>query len=420
MNLNENELLRFTTAGSVDDGKSTLIGRLLYDSKSIFEDQLEAVKTSSEKKGFDYIDLSLLTDGLRSEREQGITIDVAYRYFTTPKRKFIIADTPGHIQYTRNMVTGASTANLAIILIDARKGLVEQTYRHAYIASLLKIPHLVVCVNKMDLVEFDQDVYTRIVADFEAFSSKLEIRDIQYVPISALFGDNVVDRSEKTPWYNGGTLLHILETVHIGSDHNHIDFRFPVQWVIRPQTLEHQDYRGYAGRVASGVVKKGDKVVALPSGFESTVSSIDFNGQSLGEAYAPMSVTIKLEDEIDIGRGDMIVHADNPSEQSQEINVMLCWMNQRKATIRNRYILKHTSAETKAILKEIQYTVDINTMEQHAGDAGSVLNMNDIARVQLRTANPLFFDSYNKCRQTGSVILIDEGTYETVAAGMIV
>jgi sulfate adenylyltransferase subunit 1 len=419
MHINKsNELLRFTTAGSVDDGKSTLIGRLLYDSKAIFEDQLEAVRNSSERKGFDYVDLSLLTDGLRSEREQGITIDVAYRYFTTPKRKFIIADTPGHIQYTRNMVTGASTANLAILLIDARKGLIEQTYRHSFIASLLKIPHVVVCVNKMDLVNYSEDVYDKIVDDFKAFSSKLEIGDIQFAPISALYGDNVVDRSKNMDWYKGSTLLHMLETVHIGSDYNHIDPRFPVQWVIRPQTHEHPDYRGYAGRVAGGVFRVGDPINVLPSGFQSTIKTIELDGVQLSEAFAPMSVIITLTDDIDVSRGNMIVRSSNQPSVGQNIDVMLCWMNQRPAQKRGRYILKHTTNETPAILIDIQHKIDINTM-QHNKDADS-LGMNDIARVQMKTANPIFFDSYRKNRQTGSIILIDEGTYETVAAGMIV
>lgn len=419
MEINDsNELLRFTTAGSVDDGKSTLIGRLLYDSKAIFEDQLEAVRTSSERKGFDYVDLSLLTDGLRSEREQGITIDVAYRYFTTPKRKFIIADTPGHIQYTRNMVTGASTANLAILLIDARKGLIEQTYRHSFIASLLKIPHVVVCVNKMDLVDYSETVYDKIVHDFKAFSSKLEIGDIQFVPISALYGDNVVDRSQKMDWYKGSTLLHMLETVHIGSDYNHIDPRFPVQSVIRPQTMEHQDYRGYGGRVAGGVFRVGDKVTVLPSGFQSTIKTIELDGVQLQETFAPMSVIITLTDDIDVSRGNMIVRSTNQPNVGQNIDVMLCWMNQRPAQKRGRYILKHTTSETAAILTDIHHKIDINTM-QHNNEADTLL-MNDIARVQIKTANPIFFDSYRKNRQTGSIILIDEGTFETVAAGMIV
>jgi sulfate adenylyltransferase subunit 1 len=347
------QLLRFTTAGSVDDGKSTLIGRLLYDSKSIFEDQLEAVQASSTKKGFDYVDLSLLTDGLKSEREQGITIDVAYRYFATPRRKFIIADTPGHIQYTRNMVTGASTANLALILIDARKGLIEQTYRHSFIASLLKIPHIIVCVNKMDLVEFKEEVYQKIVEDYKAFSSKLEVHDIQFVPISALLGDNVVNRSENMNWYKGATLMHMLETVHIESDYNHIDNRFPVQYVVRPHTLEHQDFRGYAGRVAGGIFRQGDEVMVMPSGFTSRIKAIKSGEAILQEAFAPMSVTITLEDEIDISRGDVLVKPGSEPQSEQDIELMVCWMNQRPVNLNSKFIIRHTTRETKAILKEI-------------------------------------------------------------------
>lgn len=413
-----NQLLRFTTAGSVDDGKSTLIGRLLYDSKSIFEDQLEAVQASSTKKGFDYVDLSLLTDGLKSEREQGITIDVAYRYFATPKRKFIIADTPGHIQYTRNMVTGASTANLALILIDARKGLIEQTFRHSFLASLLKIPHIIVCVNKMDLVEYKEDVYQKIVDDYKAFSSKLEVHDIQFVPISALLGDNVVNRSEKMDWYQGATLLHMLETVHIESDYNHIDSRFPVQYVVRPQTLEHPDFRGYAGRVAGGIFRPGDEILVLPSGFISRIKTIEFGEEKLMEAFAPMSVTITLEDEIDISRGDVIAKPNNRPENNQDIELMLCWMNQRPMTLNSKYYLRHTTRETKAVLKEITYKLDISSARRVEGV--DQLMMNDIARVRLRTAQPLEFDSYRKNRITGSLILVDEGTNETVAAGMII
>jgi sulfate adenylyltransferase subunit 1 len=413
-----NQLLRFTTAGSVDDGKSTLIGRLLYDSKSIFEDQLEAVEASSTKKGFDYVDLSLLTDGLKSEREQGITIDVAYRYFATPKRKFIIADTPGHIQYTRNMVTGASTANLALILIDARKGLVEQTFRHSYIASLLKIPHIIVCVNKMDLVDYDEAVYDRIVEEYKAFSSKLEISDVQFVPISALAGDNVVNRSERTNWYQGATLMHMLETVHIESDYNHIDSRFPVQYVVRPQSKEYHDYRGYAGRIAGGIFRPGDDVLVLPSGFNSKIKSIELGGQKIDEAFAPMSVTMTLQDEIDISRGDIIAKPNNHPQSEQDIDVMLCWMNQRTINLNTKLFIRHTTREVRGVLKEIQYKLDINTLQrvedvQHLG-------MNDIARVKIRTAQPLFFDPYRKNRITGSLILVDEGTNETVAAGMVV
>jgi sulfate adenylyltransferase subunit 1 len=413
-----NQLLRFTTAGSVDDGKSTLIGRLLYDSKSIFEDQLEAVQQSSTKKGFDYVDLSLLTDGLKSEREQGITIDVAYRYFATPKRKFIIADTPGHIQYTRNMVTGASTANLALILIDARKGLVEQTYRHSFIASLLKIPHVVVCVNKMDLVDYSEEVFDKIVEDYKAFSSKLEVHDIQFVPISALVGDNVVNRSEVMKWYGGATLLHMLETVHIESDHNHIDARFPVQYVVRPQTKEHQDFRGYAGRVAGGIFRSGDEVMILPSGFTSTIKSISLGGEEVAEAFAPMSVVITLNDEIDISRGDVIAKPNNHPQAEQDVDLMLCWMNQRPVNLNSKFFVRHTTKEVKGVLKEIQYKLDINTLQRI--ENADQLMMNDIARVKLRTSSPLLFDNYRKNRITGSIILVDEGTNETVAAGMIV
>ncbi len=414
----QNQLLRFTTAGSVDDGKSTLIGRLLYDSKSIFEDQLEAVEKSSAKKGFDYVDLSLITDGLKSEREQGITIDVAYRYFATPKRKFIIADTPGHIQYTRNMVTGASTANVALILIDARKGLVEQTYRHSYIASLLKIPHIVVCVNKMDLVDYDQEVFERIVNEYKAFSSKLEVSDVQFVPISALAGDNVVNRSENMPWYQGPPLMHLLETVYIGSDRNLEDFRFPVQYVIRPHSLDHQDFRGYAGRIAGGIFRVGEEVVVLPSGFTSRIRGIYFGEEQLEEAFAPMSVTLTLEDEIDISRGDIIAKPNNQPASVQDIDLMLCWMNQRPISLNSKFYVRHTSREVRGVLKDIQYKLDINTLGRV--ENVSQLEMNDIARVRMHTAQPLFIDSYRKNRITGSIILVDESTNETVAAGMIV
>ncbi|HYF67638.1 MAG TPA: sulfate adenylyltransferase subunit CysN [Ohtaekwangia sp.] len=413
-----NQLLRFTTAGSVDDGKSTLIGRLLYDSKSIFEDQLEAVEASSARKGFDYVDLSLLTDGLKSEREQGITIDVAYRYFATPKRKFIIADTPGHIQYTRNMVTGASTANLALILIDARKGLIEQTFRHSFIASLLKIPHVIVCVNKMDLVDYDEATFERIVEEYKAFSSKLEVSDIQFVPISALLGDNVVNRSEKMPWYQGATLMHMLESVHIESDYNHIDSRFPVQSVIRPHSKEHHDFRGYAGRVAGGIFRPGDEVVVLPSGFQSKIKDIFFGEAKLEEAFAPMSITMTLEDEIDISRGDIIAKRNNHPHADQDIDLMLCWMNQRPVNVNTKFYIRQTTREVRGVIKEIQYKLDINSL--HRIENVDHLVMNDIARVKIRTAQPLVFDSYRKNRFTGSLILVDENTNETVAAGMIV
>ena len=412
------ELLRFTTAGSVDDGKSTLIGRLLYDSKSIFQDQLDAVEESSKTKGFDYVDLSLLTDGLKSEREQGITIDVAYRYFATPKRKFIIADTPGHIQYTRNMVTGASTANLAIILIDARKGMLEQTHRHSFIASLLRIPHAIVCVNKMDLVDYDKQTYDQIVSDFKAFSSKLEIKDIQFIPISALNGDNVVNRSENMVWYEGSTLMYHLEHVHISSDYNHIDCRFPIQSVIRPHTLDNQDYRGFAGRIESGVFKPGDKIKTLPSGFLSTIKTIELNGEKLEEAYAPMSVTMTLEDEIDNSRGDMIVRENNMPFVGQDLDVLVTWMSSTPLQSRTKVIVKHTTNECMAMVKELKYEVDINTL--HRIEDIDRLEMNAIGRISLRTSKPLFYDPYKKNRQTGSIIVIDAQTNETIGAGMII
>lgn len=417
--MNQNiEILRFTTAGSVDDGKSTLIGRLLYDSKSIFQDQLEAVEESSKNKGTDYLDLSLLTDGLKSEREQGITIDVAYRYFATPKRKFIIADTPGHIQYTRNMVTGASTANLAIILIDARKGMLEQTHRHAFIASLLRIPHAIVCINKMDLVDYQQEVYDQIVSDFKTFSSKLEIKDIQFVPISALVGDNVVNRSDNMHWYEGSTLMYHLETVHISSDYNHVDCRFPIQSVIRPHTIEHQDYRGFAGRIDGGVFKPGDKVKSLPSGFVSTIKSIELNGNSISEAFAPMSVTMTLEDEIDNSRGDMIVRENNVPETGQDLEVLINWMSTTPLKSRTKVIVKHTTNECLGMVKALKYKVDINTL--HRIEGIEQIEMNDIARISVRTSKPVFYDSYKKNRQTGSLIIIDEQTNETIGAGMII
>ena len=412
------ELLRFTTAGSVDDGKSTLIGRLLYDSKSIFQDQLDAVEESSKNKGFDYVDLSLLTDGLKSEREQGITIDVAYRYFATPKRKFIVADTPGHIQYTRNMVTGASTANLAIILIDARKGMLEQTHRHSFIASLLRIPHAIVCINKMDLVEYSQKVYDTIVSDFKAFASKLEINDIQFIPISALNGDNVVHRSTNMNWYQGSTLMYHLETVHISSDYNHIDCRFPVQSVIRPHTLDNQDFRGFAGRIDGGVFKPGDRVKTLPSGFVSTIKTIELNGEQIAEAFAPMSVTMTLQDEIDTSRGDMIVRENNVPEIGQDLEVLVTWMSSNPLKARTKVMIKHTTNQCMAMVKELKYKIDINTL--HRIEGIDTLDMNDIGRISLRTAKPLFYDVYKKNRQTGSIIIIDEQTNETIGAGMII
>ena len=358
------ELLRFTTAGSVDDGKSTLIGRLLFDSKAIFQDQLESLEETSKQRGEDDINLALLTDGLRSEREQGITIDVAYRYFATPKRKFIIADTPGHIQYTRNMVTGASTANLAILLIDVRHGVIEQTKRHAFIASLLQIPHVAVCVNKMDLVDFNEESFNAIKKEFEKFSSKLEIKDVHFIPISALKGDNVVDRSKNMAWYEGSTLMHLLENVHIGSDENHIDCRFPVQYVIRPQSKEFPDYRGYAGRIAGGVFKAGDKIKILPAGIDSKIKSIDtFNGE-INQAFAPMSVCITLEDDIDISRGDMLVREHNQPFIGQELDLMICWMNSKKLLVKGKYTIKHTSQNARCIIQEIRYKIDINTLHR--------------------------------------------------------
>jgi len=414
------ELLRFTTAGSVDDGKSTLIGRLLYDSKAIFEDQMEAIERVSERSGLEETNLALLTDGLRSEREQGITIDVAYRYFATPKRKFIIADTPGHIQYTRNMVTGASTANVALILVDARHGVLEQTLRHAYIASLLQIPHVIFCINKMDLVDYKQEVFEKIKSDIDAISSKLSVKDIRFVPISALKGDNVVDRSTTMDWYDGPTLMYLLENIHISSDINHDDFRFPVQYVIRPQSKEWPDYRGYGGRVASGAVKVGDPITVLPSGFTSKVKTIDMMDESLEVGFAPQSVSIQLEDDIDISRGDMLIKANNGTtpQASQDIEVMVCWFNERKVMPRGKYVVRHTSADARCMVKDIHYKMNINTLEKNEDD--KEVGMNDIARLSLRTTKPLFFDSYTRNRFTGSIILIDEATNETVAAGMII
>ncbi|MCB0776297.1 MAG: GTP-binding protein [Chitinophagaceae bacterium] len=417
-NVLNNQLLRFTTAGSVDDGKSTLIGRLLYDSKSIFEDQLASIENSSKKKGHDHIDLAMFTDGLREEREQGITIDVAYRYFTTPKRKFIIADTPGHIQYTRNMVTGASTANAAIILVDARHGVSEQTRRHSFIASLLQISHVIVCINKMDLVDYSEEVYTKIITAYEELSSKLVVKDIQFIPISALKGDNVVSRSDNMPWYQGRPLLNTLEVLHISSDINKIDARFPVQTVIRPQREGFLDYRGYAGRIASGILRKGDEVTVLPSGFTSRIKSIDTMTGEIPQAYAPMSVTITIEDDIDISRGDMIVRTHNLPEVKQEFDVMLCWLNSKSSVPRAKYTIMHANNEQKAIIKEVVYKIDINTMGRNSGD--TVFKMNDIGRVTLRTTKPLMLDTYRQNRVTGSIILVDEGTNETVAAGMVV
>jgi len=412
------EILRFTTAGSVDDGKSTLIGRLLYDSKSIFEDQYDNIKATSERRGEQYVNLALLTDGLRAEREQGITIDVAYRYFSTPKRKFIIADTPGHIQYTRNMVTGASTANLALILIDARQGVVEQTRRHSLIASLLGIPHVAVCINKMDLVDYSQEAYDKIISDYKTFASKLKIKDFHFIPLTALHGDNVVHRSDKMNWYEGVTLMYLLENLHIANDQNHVDARFPVQYVIRPYNDAFHDYRGYAGRMSSGVLRKGDKVSVLPSGFSTTVKSIELNGKEMEEAFAPMSVTVLLEDDIDISRGDMITRPNNQPEQGQDIEAMICWMAERPLQLNGKYALKHTTKDVRCVVKEVKYKFDISNLSRITDNPE--IKMNDIGRISLRTTAQLFYDSYTKNRETGSFILIDEGTNVTVGAGMII
>ena len=411
------ELLRFTTAGSVDDGKSTLIGRLLYDSKSIFQDQLDAIERTSKQRGDEHVNLALLTDGLRAEREQGITIDVAYRYFHTPKRKFIIADTPGHIQYTRNMVTGASTANLAVILIDARNGVLEQTLRHSYIASLLQIPHVIIAVNKMDLVDYSQEVYEKIKADYEKFSDKLNVKDVHFIPISALKGDNVVNKSENMPWYTGDSLLHILETIDMQEDYNMTNMRFPVQYVIRPMSDKFHDYRGYAGRLVSGKLNKGDEIVVLPSGLRSKVKTIDFYDQQLDNAFAPQSIAVTLEDDIDISRGDMLVKSDDMPLESKEVEMKICWFNPKPMQNRGKYIIRHTTNEIKAMVTDVEYKVNINTLEHDYED--KEIKMNDIAKIRIKTAKPLFYDKYEDNRQTGSVIFIDEHTNETVAAGMI-
>jgi sulfate adenylyltransferase subunit 1 len=413
------ELLRFTTAGSVDDGKSTLIGRLLYDSKSIYQHQYETIAKVSERRGEEGVNLALLTDGLKSEREQGITIDVAYRYFSTPKRKFIIADTPGHIQYTRNMVTGASTANVALILVDARNGVVEQTRRHAIIASLLQIPHVLVCINKMDLVDYSEAEYDKIKEDFSNFASKLDVKDVEFIPISALKGDNVVNRSTVMDWYGGGTLMYYLENVHIASDHNLRDVRFPVQHVIRPYSDEFHDYRGYAGRVAGGTIKVGDKVMLLPTGFSSKIKSIQGAAEEQQVAFPPQSVTITLEDDLDLSRGDMIVRDNNVPEITQDVDIMICWFDHSKPLqLRGKYAVRHTTQDVRCVVKEIQYKLDIETLHRNKDDQN--INMNDIARITIRTTKPLFIDPYRRNRITGSLILIDEATNSTVAAAMIV
>lgn len=413
------QLMRFTTAGSVDDGKSTLIGRLLYDSKAIFEDQMEAIESASKRKGEEDVNLALLTDGLRAEREQGITIDVAYRYFATPKRKFIIADTPGHVQYTRNMVTGASTANATVILIDARNGVIEQTRRHSYIANLLQIPHIIVCVNKMDLVDFSEDRYNEIVTEYKRdISEKLGIKDVRFVPISARDGDNVVERSEKTPWYKGETFLGLMETIEIKNDQDFDTQRFPVQYVIRPMRDEFHDYRGYAGRIAGGIFKKGDRIKVLPSELETTVKSIDVYGGELEQAFPPQAVTLTLDKDIDISRGDMIVGADNAPRIEKEVEMMICWFHEKQLVPRGKYIIKHTSNESICMITEVMNKVDVNTLESINDDLS--VGINDIAHIKVKSAKPLFVDSYTKNRNTGSVIIIDEGTNQTVAAGMII
>jgi bifunctional enzyme CysN/CysC len=411
------DILRFATAGSVDDGKSTLIGRLLYDSKSIFEDQLESVERASREHGDEYTNLALLTDGLRAEREQGITIDVAYRYFATPKRKFIIADTPGHIQYTRNMVTGASTADLAVVLVDARKGLVEQSRRHAFLTTLLRVPHLVLCINKMDLVGYSQDVYDRIRDEFTNFAARLDVTDLSVIPVSALRGDNVVQRSENMPWYDGTSLLHHLENVHVASDRNLIDPRFPVQYVIRPQSASHPDYRGYAGTVVGGVLKPGDEVVVLPSGFATRIARIDGPDGPVPEAFPPMAVTVQLADDLDISRGDMICRPHNAPEPTQDLDAMVCWMTEAPLRPGQKLAVKHTTRSARALVKEVQYRLDVNTL--HRDEESHDLGLNDIGRVRLRTTVPVFADAYRRNRSTGSFVLVDESTNRTVGAGMV-
>jgi bifunctional enzyme CysN/CysC len=412
------DILRFATAGSVDDGKSTLIGRLLYDTKTVFEDQMASVERASHDRGDEHVDLALLTDGLRAEREQGITIDVAYRYFATPRRKFIIADTPGHIQYTRNMVTGASTADLALVLVDARKGIVEQSRRHAFLTTLLEVPHLVLCVNKMDLVDYDQAVYEAIHDEFRAFATKLRVPDLAVIPLSALKGDNVVTRSENMPWYEGSSLLHHLENVHVASDRNLIDARFPVQYVIRPQSDAWHDYRGYAGQMAAGVLKKGDEVMVLPSGFMSRIASVETADGEVEEAFPPMSVTIRLEDQLDISRGDLICRPRNAPTPAQDLDAMICWMDET-ASLRlgRKYAIKHTTRSARTIVRELQYRLDVNTL--HRDDSADSLSLNDIGRVRLRTTVPLMADEYSRNRTTGGFVLVDEATNRTVAAGMI-
>lgn len=412
------QLLRFTTAGSVDDGKSTLIGRLLYDSKAIFEDQMEALELVADRTGNEQVNLALLTDGLKAEREQGITIDVAYRYFATPKRKFIIADTPGHVQYTRNMVTGASTANVAVILIDARNGVLEQTIRHAYIASLLKIPHVVVCVNKMDLVDYSEQVFDEIRERFMDMSVKLDVQDVRFVPISALYGDNVVERSENMTWYNGPTMMYLLENIHISSDLNYVDARFPVQYVVRPQSDEFHDYRGYAGRIASGTFRPGEQITILPDEKKSRIRSIDVMNKQLDLAYAPQSVVMTLEDDIDISRGNMIVKENKMPEMNQELEMMVCWLNEKPLRLKGKYAVKHTTSDVRCVVSDVIHKININNLEKDQEDKS--VGLNEIARIRIKATRPMYFDAYRRNRITGSMILIDESTNETVGAGMII
>jgi bifunctional enzyme CysN/CysC len=411
------DLVRVATAGSVDDGKSTLIGRLLYDSKQILEDTLESVEKSSTQRGYDYMNLALLTDGLRAEREQGITIDVAYRYFTTSRRKFILADTPGHVQYTRNMVTGASTADVALVLVDARKGLLEQSHRHAFLATLLRVPHIAVCVNKMDLVDWDQGVYEAIRDEFRAFATRLEIPDLSFFPVCALQGDNIVDRSENMPWYRGLPLLVHLEELHIASDRNLVDARFPVQYVVRPLSDEHHDYRAYAGQVAGGVFRPGDEVIVQPSGMTTTIAAIDTFDGPVAEAFPPMSVSIRLTDDIDVSRGDMICRPGNQPEISQDIDAMVCWMADKPLTPGARYGLKHTTRTVRAVVRDLRYRLDVTTL--HRDETAPDLGLNQVGRIVMRTTAPLMYDDYHRSRSTGSFILIDEATNATVGAGMI-
>lgn len=413
------DLLRFSVIGSVDDGKSTLIGRLLYDSKSIFEDQLLAIEESSKKRGDERVNLALLTDGLKAEREQGITIDVAYRYFATPKRKFIIADCPGHIQYTRNMVTGTSNVNLATVLVDARHGVVEQTKRHTFIASLMGVKHIVLCVNKMDLVDFSEEKYEAIKKDYLAFISKMDIPDVHIIPISALDGDNILENSDKMPWYKGNSYLYTLENVHLGADYNMVDCRFPVQRVIRPQSEKHPDFRGFAGRVEGGVFKPGDDVTLLPSGFKTKINTIEtLDNPKVEEAFHPMSVVMTLDDEFDLSRGDMIVKEKNQPSTSQDLDLMVCWFNPEGLKPRGKYTMKHTTKDVRVMVRDVQYKVDIHTL--HRAEDDKEIGMNDIGKITVRASKPVFSDLYKNNKGTGLVILVDEFTNETVACGMVV